>query len=43
MTTEIIAQIVMLVSAFLAGYGTCLLRHPVAKRDSRGRFVKRED
>lgn len=43
MTTEIIAQIVMLVGAFLVGYGTCQLRHPVAKRDSRGRFVKRED
>ena len=43
MTQEIIAQIVMLVSAFLVGYGTCQLRHPVTKRDSRGRFVKRED
>lgn len=38
--TEIITQIVMILGAGLAGYGIRALRHPLPKRDKRGRFSK---
>lgn len=43
MSIDIILQVIMLAGAFTAGYGVCKLRHPVVKRDKRGRFTKRKD
>ena len=43
MAVDITLQAIMIIGAFTAGYGTCQLRHPTVKRDSLGRFVKRDD
>jgi hypothetical protein len=39
--TDVILHIVMIASAGAAGYGIRAIRHPIQKRDKRGRFIKR--
>lgn len=38
--TDVILQVLMIAGAGLAGYGIRALRHPLPKRDKRGRFSK---
>lgn len=39
--TDIILQIVMMTGAAAVGYGIREMRHPLQKRDARGRFIKK--
>jgi len=39
--SEIILQIIMLLSAFVAGYSARAIHKPVQKRASNGRFAKK--
>lgn len=36
------AAAVMIIAAFIVGYGIRAIQHPAPKRDKRGRFIKED-